>query len=188
MKQNDLNKLIKETHNKFTSNEMIVVIIMLENFNENQSIKRDILVQSIDDDLLSIFYWQFYYMSLRYFLIFSHDEQSWNAKISMKNHQINENLLTRWVNKDDLSRNRMFFLNDDESFHEIFVVKNDDKNKKIFEIEMRCDKKDLKRTIQIEFYRFLLQINQFVQIREVFRSLSFFYSRLVFAFFIFFDS
>ena len=44
LKQNDLNKLTKETHNKFTSNEMIVVMIMLENLDENQSIKRDILI------------------------------------------------------------------------------------------------------------------------------------------------
>ena len=56
LKQNDLNKLIKETHNKLTSNEMIVVMIMFENLDEDQSIKRDILIQSIDNDLLSIFY------------------------------------------------------------------------------------------------------------------------------------
>ena len=35
LKQNELNRLIKETHNKFTSNEMIVVIIMFENLKKN---------------------------------------------------------------------------------------------------------------------------------------------------------
>ena len=69
----------------------------------------------------------------------------------------------------------MSFLNDDESLHEVFVVKNDDENEKIYEINVRYDKENSKRTTQIEFYRFLLQISQFVQIREVFRSLSLFY-------------
>ena len=53
----------------------------------------------------------------------------------------------------------MSFLNDDESFHEIFVVKNDDENEKVYKIDVRYDKEDSKRTTQIEFYRFLLQIN-----------------------------
>ena len=56
LKQNEFNRLIKETHNKSTSNEMIVVIIMLENLKRDQSIERDLLIQNIDDDLLSILY------------------------------------------------------------------------------------------------------------------------------------
>ena len=74
LKQNELNRLIKEIHNKSISNEMIVVIIMFENLKRNQSIEQDFLIQNIDDDLLSILYWQSCYMSLRYFLIFFHDE------------------------------------------------------------------------------------------------------------------
>ena len=179
LKQNDFNELIKKTHNKFISNEMIVVIIILENLERNQSIKRDILIQNIDNNLISIFYWQLCYMSLWYSLIFSHDEQSWNAKISLQNHQINKDLLTRKVNKNDISRHRMFCLNDNELLHEIFVAKNDDKNEKIYEINVQYNKKESKRTTQIKFYRFLLQINQFVQILAIFWSLRFFYSKLI---------
>ena len=137
------------------------------------------MIQNIDDDLLSILYWQSCYMSLQYFLIFSHDEQSWNVKISLQNHRVNENLLTRRINRNDISRHRMSFLNDDESLHEVSVVKNDDENEEIYEIDMRYDKEDSKRTTQIKFSRFLLQISQFVQIREVSRSLSLFYLSLV---------
>ena len=80
----------------------------------------------------------------------------------MQNHQVNKNLLTRKVDRDDISRHRMSFLNDDEFLHEVFVVKNDDENEKIYEIDMRYDKEESKRTTLIELYRFLLQISQFV--------------------------
>ena len=56
LKQNNLNRLIKETHNKFTSNEMIVLIIMLDNLDDEKLIERDIFVQNQNDELQIVFY------------------------------------------------------------------------------------------------------------------------------------
>ena len=56
LKRNYLNKLIKETHNKFTSNEMIVLIIMLDNLDDEKLIERDIFVQNQNDELQIVFY------------------------------------------------------------------------------------------------------------------------------------
>ena len=79
LKQNDFSRMTKEIHNKFIFEKVVAMIMMSKNLKSDQSIKRDILIQNIEnDDLMFIFYWQSCYMSLRYSLIFSHDEQSWN--------------------------------------------------------------------------------------------------------------
>ena len=119
MKQNDLNRMTKEIHNKFISEEIVAVIMISKNLKSDQSIKRDILIQNIeDDDLMFIFYWQSCYMSLRYSLIFLHDEQNWNNKISLNDFQINRNLFVRRkrIASNDLYRYNQSFVNSELFF------------------------------------------------------------------------
>ena len=48
-------------------------------------------------------------MTLRYFLIFVFDEQNWNAKISLNDFVVNDNLLARRVFKDEMQRHDISF-------------------------------------------------------------------------------
>ena len=56
LKQNDFNRMTKKIHNKFIFEKIVAMIMMSKNLKKNQSIKRDILIQNIEnDDLMSIF-------------------------------------------------------------------------------------------------------------------------------------
>ena len=136
LKQNDPNRT-KGTHNKPTSDEVAAVIIMPENLEGDQPIERDILIQNIDGGLISIPYWQSCYMPLRYPLIFPHGEQSWNAKIPLQDHQASENLLARRVNRGDISRHRMPFLDDGGPLHEVPALENDGEDEGAYETGLR---------------------------------------------------
>ena len=57
LKQYDLNRQRKDTHNKFTFDEIATVMILLNNDVSNRIIKRNILIQSINDDFLRVLYW-----------------------------------------------------------------------------------------------------------------------------------
>ena len=87
LKQHNLNRQRKNTHNKFNSHEVTIVMILLENNVSNRVIERDILIQSINDNFLRVLYWQLCYTILRYSLIFSYKEQSWMKLLSLLEHE-----------------------------------------------------------------------------------------------------
>ena len=109
LKQHNLNKQNKGTHNKSTFNKMIAIMIFFDDMSDDRIIERDILIQSIHDDLISIFFWHFCYMSLRYSLIYFYDEQSWNKLISFRDHDINNNFLVKRSESDQMKRHDMKF-------------------------------------------------------------------------------
>ena len=76
LKQIDLRKQARETHNKSIFDKIVAVIIMSKNMKRDETIDRDLLLQNIDESLITILYWQLCYMSLRYSLIYSHEEQN----------------------------------------------------------------------------------------------------------------
>ena len=82
----------------------------------------------------------------------------------------------------------MPFLDDGGPLHEVPAVKNDDENEGAYEPGVRYGKGDSKRTTHTEFYRFLLQVSQFIQIRGVLRPLPLSYSGLASVFFVFLNS
>ena len=54
LKQYDLSRQNKNIHNKFTFSEMTIIMIFSDDMIDDQIIKRDILIQSIHDDMISI--------------------------------------------------------------------------------------------------------------------------------------
>ena len=56
LKQNEFDRREKKTMNKFTFDEIVVVIIMFNNQNDEKSINKNILIQIQNDDLISISY------------------------------------------------------------------------------------------------------------------------------------
>ena len=57
LKQNNFSRMRKEIHNKFIFEKIAAMIIMSKNLKKNQLIKRDILIQNIENDnLIFIFY------------------------------------------------------------------------------------------------------------------------------------
>ena len=57
LKQNDFNRLTKKTYNKFIFEKIVAMIVMSKILKNNKSIKRDILIQNIEnDDLIFMFY------------------------------------------------------------------------------------------------------------------------------------
>ena len=168
LKQNDFNRRERNTMNKFIFDEIVVVIIMSNNQNDEKSINKNILMQTQNENLISIFYWQSCYMFLRYSLIFSYNEQSWNKNMTFEKHQINMNLLTRKNELEILSRHEYAFIklhvflqkkkffrqniDDVREQNQLQKEKNDD-------IDARVEKKKFKKMIQKKFYRFCLQVN-----------------------------
>ena len=57
LKQHNLNRQLKETHNKFISHEVAIVMILLDNDVFDRAIERDILIQNINDNFLRVLYW-----------------------------------------------------------------------------------------------------------------------------------
>ena len=132
LKQNDFNRMTKKTHNKSTFEKVVAMIMMSKNLNENQSIKRAIFIQNIENEnLMSIFYWKSCYMSLRFFQIFSHDEQSWINQISLEIFQINRNLFAKRkrIEFDDFFRHNQSFVNSEVFFSKRVVIKKRTKRK-----------------------------------------------------------
>ena len=76
LKQHDLKRMLKDTHNKFIFEEVAVVLSVLEMSDSNKSIERNIVMQIYDDDFIRVFYWHSCYMAFRYFLLFPCGEQS----------------------------------------------------------------------------------------------------------------
>ena len=154
LKQHDLNRQRKDTHNKFIFHEVATVMILLDNDVFDRAIERDILIQSINDDFLRVLYWQSCYMILRYSLIFSYEEQSWMKLLSLLEHEDNNDLLARRVkSNDDIDHHESFETNESKSNN---LDESDDKNS-----DVSCDKNDFKRVTQKEFYRYWMQINRF---------------------------
>ena len=56
LKQNELDRLNKDIHNKLTFDEVVVFIILLEIINSNHVLKRDIVIQKQGDDLRFVLY------------------------------------------------------------------------------------------------------------------------------------
>ena len=56
LKQNEFDRLSKSIHNKFTFDEIVVFIILLEIMNSNHVLKRNIVIQKQSDDLRFVFY------------------------------------------------------------------------------------------------------------------------------------
>ena len=54
LKQHDFNRQNKDIHNKFTFSEIAVIMILFDDMIDDQIIKRNILIQSIHDDMISI--------------------------------------------------------------------------------------------------------------------------------------
>ena len=109
LKQNDFSRREKNTMNKSTFDEIAIVIIMLDDQNDENSINRNILIQVQNENLIFIFYWQSCYMFLRYSLIFLWNEQNWNNNIAFEKHQNNIKLLTRKNDSNVLSRHELIF-------------------------------------------------------------------------------
>ena len=56
LKQHNFNKQNKNIHNKFIFSEIAVIIIFLNDISNNQTIEQDILIQSIYNNLIFIFF------------------------------------------------------------------------------------------------------------------------------------
>ena len=61
-----------------------------------------------------VFYWHVVYMSLRYSLLFFHDEQSWNVKISFRNFENCKKLFARRTTSNNFFRHNVFFNNENQ--------------------------------------------------------------------------
>ena len=56
LKQNEFDRREKKTMNKFTFDEIVVVIIIFNDQNDEKSINKNILIQIQNDNLISISY------------------------------------------------------------------------------------------------------------------------------------
>ena len=123
LKQNELDCLSKNIHNKFTFDEIVAFIILFEIMNSNHVLKRDIVIQKQNDDLRFVFYWHVVYMSFRYSLLFFHDEQSWNVKISFRDFENCKKLFARRAASNNFFRHNVFFNNENQIDSEQFETK-----------------------------------------------------------------
>ena len=134
-------------------------MIFFDDMIDDQIIKRNILIQSIHDDMISIFFWKFCYMFLRYFLIYLYDEQNWNKLISFRDHNVSKDFLARRLEQNQIEKHDIEFENDDEfEFVEIADLNAKKKNENEND-EIDCDKRRFTRVIQKKFYRYQLQIS-----------------------------
>ena len=161
LKQNDFSRMTKEIHNKFIFEKIVAMIIMSKNLKNDQSIKRDILIQNIENDDLMFIYYTDNHVTCYYniFLIFLHDEQSWNNKISLNDFQINKNLFARRkrIASNDLFRHNQSFVNFEIFSQNVPSLKNE-QNENVVANDNRYNKRKSTRTIQTKFYKFLLQM------------------------------
>ena len=56
LKQHDSKRMIKSTHNKFTFIEVVEIFSMLDIFNFNKLVERNLLIQTTNDDLIRVSY------------------------------------------------------------------------------------------------------------------------------------
>ena len=56
LKQNDFNRREKKTMNKFTFDEIVIVIVMFDDRNDEKLINKNILIQIQNENLIFIFY------------------------------------------------------------------------------------------------------------------------------------
>ena len=56
LKQNDFSRREKKTMNKFTFDEIVIVIVMLDDQSDEKSINKNILIQIQNENLIFIFY------------------------------------------------------------------------------------------------------------------------------------
>ena len=56
LKQHDSKRMIKNTHNKPTFIEVVEILNMLDIFNLNKFVVKNLLIQITDDDLIRVFY------------------------------------------------------------------------------------------------------------------------------------
>ena len=56
LKQHNFSKQNKSTHNKFIFSEITTIIIFFDNMSDDRSIERNILIQSIHDNIIFIFF------------------------------------------------------------------------------------------------------------------------------------
>ena len=56
LKQHNFNKQNKNTYNKLIFNKIAIIIIFSDDISDDQAIKQDILIQSIYDNLIFIFF------------------------------------------------------------------------------------------------------------------------------------
>ena len=159
LKQHDLSRQNKDIHNKPTFSEMTVIMILPDDMTDDQIIKRDILIQSIHDDMISILFWKSCYMSLRYPLIYLYDEQSWNKLIPLRDHNASKGLLARRPEQNQIERHDIEFENNDESESVEIADLNAEKKNENEDDEIDCDKRESTRVTQKKFYRYQLQIN-----------------------------
>ena len=149
MKQNELDRLNKDIYNKFTFDEVVVLIILFEIMNSNHVLKRNIVIQKQNDDLRFVFYWHVVYMPLRYLIFFFHDEQSWNAKISLRNFENSKKLFARRAASNKLFRHNVVFDNHDQIDSKQFEQKLNFLQNEVT-IEFDAKKKRKKTTMQLQ--------------------------------------
>ena len=56
LKQHDFKRMLKETHNKFIFEKVVVVLSVFEMFDSNKSIEKNIVMQIYDDNFIRMFY------------------------------------------------------------------------------------------------------------------------------------
>ena len=132
LKQHDLKRMMKDTHNKLIFDEIAVVLNVLEMSDSNKSIERNIVMQIYDDDFIRRLYWHFCYMTLRYSLLFHCEKQSWMSIILLLDHENSCDLRVRKASLDAISR---FIQKHDQKY-------NDDENER-FERNQKKKKNDV---------------------------------------------
>ena len=159
LKQHDLKRMLKDTHNKLTFEKVAIVLSVFEMSDSNKSIERDIVMQTYDDDFIRIFYWHFCYMTLRYFLLFFCEEQSWMSTIFLLDHENSRNLRVRKAAFDAISR---FIQKHDQKFNDDENERSErDQNEKNDDNDARVERKKSKRMTQRKFYSYIIQIRRF---------------------------
>ena len=190
LKQNDFSRREKNTMNKSTFDEIVIVIIMLDDQNDENSINKNILIQIQNENLIFIFYWQSCYMFLRYSLIFFWNEQNWNTKIAFEKHQNNIKLLIRRNESNVISRHELTFqtstifsskkqflnqnIDDEREQNQLKKLHDDD-------IDARVEKEKLEKNHSKRILSFLFANefwSQMFQICNFFRSIFVFYLKL----------
>ena len=56
LKQHDFKRMLKNTHNKFIFDEIVIVLNVFEMFDSNKSIEKNIVMQIYDNNFIRMFY------------------------------------------------------------------------------------------------------------------------------------
>ena len=159
LKQHDPSRQNKGTHNKPTSSEVAAIMILPDDMTGDQTIERDILVQSIHGGMISIPFWESCYMPLRYPLIYPYGEQSWNKLIPLRGHNASKGLLARRPGQGQIERHGIEFGDDGEPESvEVADLDAEEENGNEDD-EAGCGRGGSTRVTQKEFYRYQLQVS-----------------------------